>query len=99
MKKIDILVCYDVNTTHEDGKRRLRKVAKACESYGQRVQYSVFECTLTPANYEKLLEKIGKIMNSEVDSLRVYFLQGSRESFVHVYGRDSWVDFEAPLVV
>ena len=99
MSKIDILVCYDVNTVHEDGKRRLRKVAKACEAHGQRVQWSIFECRLTPATYEKLLEKIYKVMNSDVDSLRVYFMQGNRDNFCHVYGRDSWVDFDAPMVV
>lgn len=98
-KRFDILVCYDVNTTHENGKKRLRKVAKACEAYGQRVQYSVFECNLTPINYEKLLARIYKDMDSEHDSLRVYHLLGSRESCVHVYGRDSWVDFEAPIVL
>lgn len=99
MKKIDVLVCYDVNTVYENGKRRLRKVAKVCEAHGQRVQWSVFECRLTPAQFEKMLGKVYEIMDSSADSLRVYFLKGTRDEFVQVYGRDGWVDFEAPLVV
>jgi CRISPR-associated protein Cas2 len=99
MKKLDILVCYDVNTSETDGKSRLRRVAKVCEAHGQRVQYSVFECRLTQAHYETLVTKIQEIMVPEEDSLRVYLLTGSRDQYLCVYGRDTWIDFEGPLIV
>jgi CRISPR-associated protein Cas2 len=95
----DVLVCYDVETVTEDGAARLRRVAKACKGFGQRVQYSVFECRLTEMNLAKLRKKLQDIMNEKVDSLRIYHLRGPRERFVEVYGRDSWIDFEGPLVV
>ena len=99
MKKFDIVVCYDLNTTEEGGKRRLRKVAKVCEAHGQRVQWSVFECSLTPVNYEMMLKKLRNIMDPKLDSLRIYVLQGSRTSNVYVHGRDTWIDFDGSLVI
>lgn len=69
---MNILVAYDVGTADEAGKRRLRRVAKICEGYGQRVQYSVFEVTCSKANYLKLLGDLRRAMNEDEDSLRVY---------------------------
>lgn len=99
MKRVDVLVCYDVNTTEKAGRRRLRGVAKACESHGQRVQYSVFECRLTEALLETLVSRIKKIMNPSEDSLRVYRLTGPRDKYLQIYGRDGWIDFQGPLVL
>lgn len=93
-----ILVCYDVDTVSEGGKRRLRRVAKICESYGQRVQFSVFECQVTPNDFERLVKKLVDIIDLEADSLRIYVLRGRREEIVKVYGQDGRVDFEGPLV-
>lgn len=98
-EKIDILVCYDVKTIHEDGARRLRKVAKACTQYGQRVQFSVFECTLTAANLHRMRQKLLTILDPAEDSLRIYTLIGPRGRCVEAFGRDGWVDFDGPLVL
>ncbi|HRF59658.1 MAG TPA: CRISPR-associated endonuclease Cas2 [Fimbriimonadaceae bacterium] len=97
-EKIDILVCYDVKTIHSDGDRRLRQVAKACTQFGQRVQYSVFECTLTPANLQRMKQKLLAILDPQEDSLRIYTLVGPRGRCVETYGRDRWIDFDGPLI-
>ena len=97
--RFDVLVCYDVNTTESAGRRRLRRVAKACEGYGQRVQNSVFECTLSDALMDKLRAKLLDIINRDEDSLRIYFLAGPRGSRQEVHGRDHWTDMSGPLVV
>ena len=69
-----VLVTYDVNTEDAKGKARLRKVAKQCQNYGQRVQNSVFECLLNPAQYKLLNAKLVELIDPEKDSLRFYFL-------------------------
>ena len=69
-----VLVTYDVNTQTSEGKRRLRKVSKACENFGQRVQNSVFECLVDPAEWVTLRSNLLKTADLEVDSLRFYFL-------------------------
>ncbi len=71
---MNMLVAYDVGTSDEAGKRRLRRVAKICEGYGQRVQYSVFEVTCSKMNYVKLLNQLRVAMNEDEDSLRIYYL-------------------------
>ena len=69
-----VVVSYDVSTVEEDGQRRLRKVAKICKNYGQRVQFSVFECSLDPAQWTFLRDKLIRAIDIEQDSLRFYFL-------------------------
>jgi CRISPR-associated protein Cas2 len=69
-----VLVTYDVSTIAPDGKRRLRLVAKKCKNYGQRVQNSVFECLIDPAQYAKLKFELEKIIDIQFDSLRFYLL-------------------------
>lgn len=96
--RFDLLVCYDVNTTTRAGVKRLRKVAKVCEGYGQRVQYSTFECTLTDVLLARMRSKLLDIMDSNEDSLRIYHLYGSREDRLEAYGRDGWVDYMGPLI-
>lgn len=69
-----VVVSYDVRTDTHEGRRRLRKLAKLCESNGVRVQYSVFECQVDPAEWVKLKDKIIKLINNDEDSVRIYFL-------------------------
>jgi len=96
---MDILVCYDVNTETAEGRRRLRRVAKACEGSGQRVQFSVFECSLSESNLQRLRGKLLDIIDKEQDSLRIYRLVGDRAQSVEAHGRDRYVDFSGPLVL
>jgi CRISPR-associated protein Cas2 len=94
-----ILVAYDVSTKTPEGEQRLRKVAQVCKDFGQRVQKSVFECSVNQAQYEELRRQLLKWINEEEDSLRFYRLVESKERYLKVYGVDRSVDFEAPLVL
>jgi CRISPR-associated protein Cas2 len=94
-----VLVTYDVATDTAVGRSRLRRVAKVCEGYGQRVQKSVFECTVSENNYERLKQRLLKIINEKEDSLRFYKLPEGRERRVEEFGQDHVLDFTAPLVV
>lgn len=96
---MDVLVAYDVNTESKAGRRRLAKVAQTCKSFGQRVQFSVFECRVDETHYEALLSKLSKIMNPASDSLRIYKLQGARDDYLEQFGLDRYVDFDEPLVI
>lgn len=69
-----VLITYDVNTQTPEGRRRLRQIARQCVNYGQRVQNSVFECLLDPAQCRKLQTKLCELMDPENDSLRFYYL-------------------------
>lgn len=95
----DILISYDVNTEQKEGQRRLRLVAKACKNYGQRVQYSVFECRVNDVGFERLKSKLLGIIKPEEDSLRIYHLHGPREKYLEAYGVDKYIDFDDTLVV
>lgn len=96
---MDILVTYDVSTETTEGRKRLRDVATVCKDYGQRVQFSVFECRIDEAQYEALLDKLQEIIEPDEDSLRIYKLRGGRDEFLEVYGLDGYTDFDEPLVV
>lgn len=95
---MDVLVAYDVNTESKDGQRRLRRVARVCTGFGQRVQKSLFECRVTQAQLEELESRLVKIIDPKKDSLRLYILPGTRDRIVRVYGLDRYIDFEEPLV-
>ncbi len=82
-----VLVTYDVNTEQEQGKKHLRRVAKVCVNYGQRVQNSVFECDLEPAQFVVLKETLAEIIDMEKDSLRFYLLGKNWERRVELLGR------------
>ncbi len=69
-----VLVTYDVSTVDEGGRKRLRRVAKQCQNYGQRVQNSVFECLVDPVQFAQLRKNLESIINPKKDSLRYYFL-------------------------
>lgn len=74
---MDVLVTYDVQTTSRDGERRLHRVAKTCERYGQRVQMSVFECRLSPTRYERLVVDLRTIIDPGEDVLHIYKFAGA----------------------
>lgn len=94
-----VLVCYDVNTETKQGRRRLRRVAKVCESTGQRVQKSVFECQLDVAQFETLGRQLLAEINAMEDCLRIYRIPGTRGFEVIEHGVFKAVDFDGPLVL
>jgi CRISPR-associated protein Cas2 len=94
-----VLVCYDVNTETKEGRRRLRRVAKVCESTGQRVQKSVFECQLDVAQFEGLERKLLAEINPLQDCLRLYRMPETRGFEVLEHGTFKAVDFDDPLVI
>lgn len=96
---MDILVVYDVETTNAAGRKRLRRVAKVCEGYGQRVQYSVFECSLSDAQLEQLRARLTEIVHPDQDSLRIYRLMQPRTKHVEEIGRALKNDIHDPLVL
>lgn len=93
-----VLVSYDV-AKNDNGARRLRKVAKTCQNFGQRVQYSVFECLVDPGQWTDLRNRLERVIDPGLDSLRYYFLGANwRRKVVHV-GAKPVVDPEAPMIV
>ncbi len=93
-----VLITYDVGTTSEAGKRRLRLVAKQCQNYGQRVQNSVFECLIDPAQLKELQNKLLKIIDPEVDSLRFYYLGDHWKTRVEHIGAKPSIDLEGTII-
>jgi len=93
-----VLVSYDVNTQDKEGARRLRRIAKVCRNHGQRVQYSVFECIVDPAQWAALRVKLIDEMDQEKDSLRFYFLGANWHRRVEHVGAKPSIDQEGPLV-
>ena len=95
---MELLIAYDVATDSAGGRRRLRHVAQECQNFGQRVQKSVFECTVNAMQREELLARLLKWINKSEDSLRIYRLSEPKEKCLRVYGLDHYVDFEGPLI-
>ncbi|MFP4027626.1 MAG: CRISPR-associated endonuclease Cas2 [Candidatus Brocadiia bacterium] len=93
-----VLITYDVRTETKKGRRRLRRVAKACEDRGQRVQKSVFECLLEPGQWKKLREKLIQLIEEDEDSLRFYFLGSNWKRRVEHVGAKPGYDPEGPLI-
>lgn len=94
-----VLVAYDVAGGDADGSRRLRRVAKVCTQYGQRVQYSVFECLVDPGQYEEMKYELSKIINEKSDSLRFYNLGRQWKSRIEHIGAKSAYDPEGLLCI
>lgn len=94
-----VLVSYDVSTVDKKGRRRLRNVAKICQNYGQRVQYSVFECIVDPAQWTIMRQKLINVIEPEKDSLRFYFLGSNWKRRIEHVGAKEAIDQEGPLVV
>lgn len=94
-----VLITYDVATTTCQGRRRLRRIARACLDYGQRVQNSVFECDVTPAHFAQLRKRILDIVEPEEDSIRFYFLGKNWKRRIEHHGAKPAVDLDGPLIV
>ncbi|MDD5007189.1 MAG: CRISPR-associated endonuclease Cas2 [Syntrophorhabdaceae bacterium] len=93
-----VLISYDVATGDAEGERRLRRVAKACKDYGQRVQYSVFECIVDPAQWAYLKQRLINEIDPEKDSLRFYYLGSNWRRRVEHIGAKETIDQEGPLI-
>lgn len=93
-----VLVTYDVSTSDPDGQRRLRRVAKVCRDYGQRVQYSVFEIELEPAAWVRLKQRLIDLIDPASDSLRFYLMGAQWERKVEHVGAKPALDLKGPLV-
>lgn len=94
-----VIVCYDVNTETRQGRRRLRRVAKVCESTGQRVQKSVFECQVNLMQLEDLERRLLAEIDLNEDCLRLYRMADTRGCEVHEHGKFKATDFDGPLVI
>ncbi|MDQ5770145.1 CRISPR-associated endonuclease Cas2 [Thiothrix subterranea] len=94
-----ILVSYDVSTLEAAGRKRLRRVAKVCQNYGQRVQKSVFECKVDAMTLEILQDALLKEISLTEDNLRIYRLTEPLTKNVKEFGKFRATDFEAPLIL
>jgi len=93
-----VVVTYDVNTETPESRKRLRHVAKQCKNFGQRVQKSVFECLVDPAQWAQLRQGLIDEINPEQDSLRFYFLGKNWKRRVEHAGAKQGYDPEGPLI-
>lgn len=94
-----VLITYDVNTETKEGKSRLRKIAKYCVDKGQRVQNSVFECLVDPAQFAELKHLLEKVADPKTDSIRYYFLGSNWRKRVEHYGARQSYDPEGVLIL
>lgn len=94
-----ILVTYDVDTSTKDGERRLRRVAKACVDYGQRVQNSVFECDVTEVQFCLLKDRLSQIIDSSLDSIRIYHLNKSENRRTEVLGIETAYNVNDAMII
>lgn len=94
-----VLVTYDVSTQDPSGARRLRHIAKACRNYGQRVQYSVFEVEVEPAQWVRLKAELMSIIQPTSDSLRFYYLGKNWQTKVEHVGAKPVLDLNGPLIL
>jgi len=81
-----VLVSYDISTESNAGRKRLRKIAEKCLDYGRRVQFSVYECDISPGQWEELKYQLVKLYEPEEDSLRFYFLGKNWQKRVEHFG-------------
>ena len=93
-----VIVSYDVTTVDTDGRRRLRRVARACQDFGQRVQLSVFEVEVDPAQWASLKQRLVDLIDPDQDSLRFYYLGSNWTRRVEHIGSKSSTDLNGPLV-
>ena len=94
-----VLVSYDVSTTTPAGSKRLRRIAETCLDFGLRVQDSVFECNVDPAQWELLRDRLLSIYDSEMDSLRFYFLGSNWRRRVEHHGKSGLTDLAEPMIL
>lgn len=96
--KLLVLVSYDVSTSSSGGTKRLRKVSKVCQNYGQRVQHSVFECIVDSTQYAILKKELMNVIDQEQDSIRFYRIGNNYKSKVEHFGTKESIDIEGPLL-
>ena len=96
---MDVLIAYDVATETKEGQRRLRRVAQVCKDFGQRVQKSVFECSVNEMQFVQLRQRLLECIDTQEDNLRLYRLVKPRDRYVEAYGKNLYVDFDDPLVL
>jgi CRISPR-associated protein Cas2 len=94
-----VVVAYDVSTETAAGRRRLRRVARVCSSYGQRAQKSLFECNLGPKELVMMRGRLLEEIDQRADSLRLYFINDGDTGKIEQYGQSRMWDFDGPLVV
>ena len=94
-----VLVSYDVSTMDRVGAKRLRRVAKICQNYGQRVQYSIFECIVDPAQWTQMRCQLVDVIDEKQDSLRFYFLGANWHKKVEHVGAKESINQEGPLII
>ncbi len=94
-----VLVTYDISTLTAEGRKRLRKVAKACENYGLRVQHSVFECHLNSMQYKELQRKLESIIDVGEDSVRFYNLGKSYDRKTIHIGTKAILDMNEVIIL
>jgi CRISPR-associated protein Cas2 len=94
-----VVVSYDVSTSSEGGQRRLRRVARACQDFGQRVQKSVFECVVDPTQWTRLQLRLISEIDEKADSLRFYFMGSNWKGHVEHVGAKEVPDLDEPLLV
>ena len=94
-----VIVSYDVSTKTASGVKRLRQISEVCVDYGLRVQNSVFECNVDPAQWESLKDRLLSIYNTKEDSLRFYFLGSNWKRRVEHHGKGQIHDIEDPLII
>ena len=94
-----VLITYDVETSSPNGSRRLRRVARACKDFGQRVQFSVFECEVNPAQWVALRARLVGEIDETKDSLRFYFLgKDGKRKLEHV-GAKAAINLDGSLII
>ena len=96
---MELLVAYDIATDTPQGERRLRRVAQACEGFGQRVQNSVFECSVSALRREQLIQRLLQELEPAQDSLRIYRLPEPRGRHVTIFGVEPRFDLRGALVL
>ncbi len=94
-----VLITYDVNTSSENGQKRLRQVAKCCKDFGQRVQNSVFECLIDGSDFIRLKMKLSAIIDQDLDSIRIYQLGKNYHSKIEHLGVKTSFDIEGELII
>ncbi len=94
-----VLITYDVETVTPEGKKRLRSVARECVNHGQRVQNSVFECILEPADFAKLKYKLSLIIDEDKDSIRFYLLGKNWDRKIEIIGKVTSYRFNDELII
>ncbi|MBQ6259972.1 MAG: CRISPR-associated endonuclease Cas2 [Firmicutes bacterium] len=94
-----VLITYDVNTETSEGQKRLRKIAKQCVNYGQRVQNSVFECVVDASQCRLLKQKLIELIDKDSDSLRFYYLGNNYQNKIEHYGAKETYEAEGVLMI